>query len=77
MAYKVLVRQILEYASPVWHPQGKVVQEEFEKVQNRAARFMNGNYNSETGSMTRILEQLGCESLHKRRTHIAIQRSER
>ena len=38
----------------------------FEKVQNRAARFVTGNYNFETGSMTSILEQLGWESLHKR-----------
>ena len=36
-----------------------VVQEEIEKVQNRAARFENGNYNFETESMTSILEQLG------------------
>ena len=44
-----------------------VVQEEIEKVQNRAARFENGNYNFETESMTSILEQLGWESLHMRR----------
>ena len=37
-----------------------------EKVQNRAARLVTGNYNFETGSMTSILEQLGWESLHKR-----------
>ena len=30
-----------------------------EKVQNRAARFVTGNYNFETGSMTSILEELG------------------
>ena len=29
--------------------------------------FVTGNYNFETGSMTNILEQLGWESLHKRR----------
>ena len=60
------MRPVLEYASPVQDPHGIVVQEELEKVQNRAARFMTGNYNFETGSMTSILEQLGWESLHKR-----------
>ena len=38
-----------------------------EKVQNHAARFVTGNYNFEIGSMTSILEQLGWQSLHKRR----------
>ena len=46
---------------------GIVVQEDLEKVQNRAARFVTGNYNFESGSMTSILEQLVWESLHKRR----------
>ena len=54
--------------------------EELEKVQNRAARFVMGNYVFETGSMTGILDQLKWESLKKRRkdgkTYIAIQRSE-
>ena len=31
------------------------LQEELEKVQNRAARFVMGNYVFETGSMTGIL----------------------
>ena len=56
-----------EYASPVWDPHGIVVQEELEKIQNFAARFVTGNYNFETGSMTSILEQLGWESPHKKR----------
>ena len=67
MAYKGLVWLILEYASPVWDSHGIVVQEELEKVQNSAAGFVTGNYNFETESMTSILEQLGWESLHKRR----------
>ena len=61
------MRPILEYASPVQDPHGKVVQEELEKVKNRTDRFVTGNYNFETGSMISILEQLGLESLHKRR----------
>ena len=39
-AYKGLVRPILEYVSPVWDPHRIAVQEELEKVQNRAARFV-------------------------------------
>ena len=61
------MRPILEYASLVWDPHGIVVQEELKKVQNCAARFVTGNYNFETGSLTSILDQLGMESLHKRR----------
>ena len=43
---------ILEYANPVCDPHGIIVQEESEKVVNRAARFVTGNYNFEAGSMT-------------------------
>ena len=57
MAYKGLVRPILEYVT--LFGTHIVVQEYLEKVQNRAARFVTGNYNFETGSMTSILEQLG------------------
>ena len=35
-----------------------LLQYEFEKVQQRAARFVTGNNTYETGSMTGILEQL-------------------
>ena len=34
-----------------------VLQQEVEKVQNRAARFVTSNYSFETGSMTGILEK--------------------
>ena len=40
-------------------------QDELEKVQNRAAKFVTGSYNFETGSMIKILEQLKWESLYK------------
>ena len=54
------MRTILEYASPVWDPSGKTLQDELEKVQNQAARFV-------TGSMTKILKQLEWESFKQRR----------
>ena len=58
---------ILDYGSSVWDPPGVVLQEELESVQKRAARFVTGNYDYETGSMTGILGQLKWESLKKRR----------
>ena len=66
-AYKGLVRPVLEYGSSVWDPHTHGLQEELEKVQNRAARFVTGNYVFETGSVTGILGQLKWESLKKRR----------
>ena len=68
-AYKGMVRPILEYGSSVWdpHPDKLQPEEELEKAQNRAARFVTRNYVYETGSMTGILGQLKWESLKKRR----------
>ena len=65
-AYKGLVRQVMEYSGSVWDPSGVGLQDELEKVQKRAAMFLTGNYNYETGSMTGILEHLKWESLKKR-----------
>ena len=62
-----MVRPILEYGSSVWDPHTGKLQEELEKVQNRAARFVTRNYVYETGSMTDILGQLKWESHKKRR----------
>ena len=61
------MRPVLDYGSSVWDPPGVVLQEELESVQKRAARFVTGNNNYETGSMTGILGQLKWESLKKRR----------
>ena len=41
---KGLVRPVLEYGSSVWDPHTYGLQEELEKVQNRLARFVTGNY---------------------------------
>ena len=48
----------LEYEDIVWDPLGVGLQNELEKIQIRAARFVTGNYNFETESMTGILEHL-------------------
>ena len=69
-AYKGLVRPVLEYNDSVRDPSGVVLQNELEKVQNRAARFVTGNYNFETGSMNGSLEHLKWESLKKRRREV-------
>ena len=61
------MRPILEYGSSVWDPHTDMLQEELEKVQNRAARFVTRNYIYEIGGMTGILGQLKWESLKKRR----------
>ena len=61
-AYKGLVRPVLEYGSSVG-----TLTLMASRVQNRAAKFMTGNYVFETGSMTGILGQLKWESLKKRR----------
>ena len=49
-AYKGMVRPILEYGSSVWDPHTDKLQEEVEKVQHRAARFVTRNYVYETRS---------------------------
>ena len=61
------MRPVLEYSGSVWDPSGVGLQNELEKVQNRAARFVTENYNFEIGSMTGIFEHLKWESLKKRR----------
>ena len=66
-AYKQTVHPILEYGSSVWDPNTDKLQEELEKVQNRAARFVTRTYVYETGSMIGILGQLKWEPLKKRR----------
>ena len=63
--YKTLVRPILEYGSSVWDPYTQGLQEELEKVQNRAARFVTRNYTREEGSMTGILSNLSGKALKR------------
>ena len=48
-AFKGMVRPILEYGSSVWDPHIGKLQEELEKVQNRAERFVKVLRNTKTG----------------------------
>ena len=64
--------------APVWNMAAVLgspkcgFQQEIEKVQNMAARFVISNHCFETGSMNGILEKLKWESLKKRRRDIRL-----
>ena len=70
--YTTLVRPTLEYACPVWDPhrQGDICR--LEKVQKRAARFVTGNYNFESGNSEINRQKLGWETLEERRQQIKL-----
>ena len=66
VAYKTLVRPILEYCSSVWDPYQVGLIEEIEKVQRRAARFIVGTF-SRRESVTEMLKKLQWQTLQERR----------
>jgi len=61
-----LVRPILEYANTVWDPYQHNHIEQVEKIQNKAVRFVKGNY-SRTASVTTMRESLKWPTLQQRR----------
>ena len=67
-AYIALVRSILEYGAIVWDPYLRKDIECLEKTQNRAVRFIHGDYTSrDAGSVTRMREKLNLPTLSSRR----------
>ena len=66
MAYKTLVRPLVEYSSSVWTPYTKSNIARLEMVQQRAARWTLNEYSPYT-SVTHVLRSLGWWSLEQRR----------
>ena len=72
-AYTSLVRPLLEYGAVVWDPYLKLNIDSMEKTQRIAARFITGDFRSNTpGSVTRLLERTGLPPLQLRRQHLRL-----
>ena len=67
MAYKTLVRPLVEYPSTVWSPYTDQNIDKLEMIQRRAARWMLNNY-STYASVTEMLQSLDWRSLKQRRS---------
>ena len=70
-----VARPTLEFASAVWDPHKQRETQLLEKVQRRAAGYVNNNYTDRSpGSVTSMLENLNWTSLeHQRRqVHLGI-----
>ena len=65
MAYKTLVRPLVEYSSSVWSPYTKSKITRLEMVQRRAAHWTLSEY-SPYASVTQMLQSMGWRSLEQR-----------
>ncbi len=67
--YASLVHPILECASAEWDPHSKTNIKTLERIRRHAARFCKNNYYREPGSVTKLLHELGWETLQARRKY--------
>ena len=65
-AYKILVRLLMEYASPVWDPHHQTDIRKLECVQRRVVRFVLSSQHNRS-SVTAMIQRLGWRSLEDRR----------
>ena len=70
--YFTLVRPILEYGCSAWDPYRLYQIENLEKINERAARFVTGNYKREHGNTNKNMETLGWPPLSERRSKIKL-----
>jgi len=66
--YSTIIRSGMEYASTVWSPHEAKLINSLEAVQRRAARWAVARY-QRTASVTKMLEELGWQTLEQRRCH--------
>ena len=67
MAYKTLVRPLVEYSSWLWSPYFKSSVDKLEMIQRRVVRWTTNNY-SPYASVTEMLKSLGWRSPEQRRS---------
>lgn len=72
-AYIALVRPLLEYGSVVWDPYLRKDIDTLERTQRTAARFITGDYRSNTpGSVQKLLHKLDLPTLQQRRQQLRL-----
>lgn len=71
VAYKALIRPILEYGCVIWDPYHKKYIERLEKVQRSAARYIMSRYRR-TDSVSAMIDDLKLEPLDERRRIIRL-----
>ena len=69
--YKSLVVPVIEYGCTVWDPHTHKDIDKIEKVQRRAARFVNNDYSWHT-SVSCLINDLEWQSLQSRRSTLKV-----